>query len=333
MHALTRAVIWGSATGMDLRQLRYFAAVATLRSFSRAADQLHVAQSAVSRQVQALEEEVGVELLRRKPLLQPTEAGTLLLERASSIIGQVRTLRDEVREYAKVPRGTLRVGMVPFSSQPFMPRAIANFGRAFPGVRVQVQTGMSGVLSGSLRDNVIDIAVMHSPWTGPEFNAEALVYGSMVLVLPPACAAGLFSKPKEAYAIDEIAAMPLILATKANPQRILLEGAAVSRGLTLNVAMEADNLGTILALVHEGVGCTVIAYGAVHAMLGSAAVRIASLTDPIQTNVSLVTAAARPVTAAMRLFRGSVRAEVEAVAATGEMPSRFFQLAPPPTSV
>ncbi len=312
---------------MDLRQLRYFSAVATLGSFSRAAEQLHVAQSAISRQIQGLEEEIGVALLRRKPKLQPTEAGILLLERAASIIGQVRALRDDVREYADVPKGVLRVGMVPFSGQVFMPRAITRFVREFGDVRVQVQTAMSGVLIGWLRNDAIDVAIMHSPWAGLDFACEPLVYGGMVLVLPPG-PVGFACDGNGPFTLRQVAPLPLILATTENPQRVLLEGAALAQGLTLNVVLEADNLATILALVQEGLGCTVIAYGAVHTMAGAGAVRIAHLADPIRTDVSFVTNAKRPVTAAIRQFRGVVRAEVEAVAARGEMPPHFFQLAP-----
>ena len=312
---------------MDLRQLRYYSAVATLGSFSRAAEQLHVAQSAISRQIQALEEEIGVDLLRRKPKLQPTEAGILLLERAASIIGQVRALRDDVREYADVPKGVLRIGMVPFSGQVFMPRAITRFVREFRDVRVQVQTAMSGVQIGWLRDDAIDVAIMHSPWAGLEFACEPLVYGAMVLVLPPDSTA-FTGDATEPFTLAQVAPMPLILATMENPQRVLLEGAALAQGLTLNVVLEADNLATILALVHEGLGCTVIAYGAVHAMAGAGEVRIASLASPIRTDVSFVTNAKRPLTAAIRQFCRVVKSEIQAVAAREEMPPQFFQLAP-----
>lgn len=312
---------------MDLRQLRYFSAVANLGSFSRAAEQLHVAQSAISRQVQALEEEIGVDLLRRKPKLQPTEAGILLLERAAAIIGQVRTLRDDVREYAEVPKGVLRIGMVPFSGQGFIPRAITNFVREFGDVRVQVHTAMSGVLIGWLRNDTIDVALMHSPWAGLDFACEPLVYGGMVLVLPPG-PSGTLCHGDGPFTLAQVAPLPLILATTENPQRVLLDGAALAQGLTLNVVLEADNLATILSLVHEGLGCTVIAYGAVHPMLAAGAVRIAHLTDPIRTDVSFVINAMRPVTAAIRQFRGVVRAEVDTVAARGDMPPQFFQLAP-----
>lgn len=315
---------------MDLRQLRYFTAVVTLGSFSRASAHLHVAQSAISRQVQALEEEVGVSLiLRRKPRLQPTEAGSLLMERAAAIIEQVRTLRDDVREYAEVPKGVLRVGVVPFTSQLFMPRAVATFVREFTEVHVQIKTAMSGVLLGWLRDDLIDIAAMHSPWSGMEFACEPLAHSRMVVVLPPARPAGRIGfEVKDRYTLRELAAMPLILTTADNPQRVLLEGAALSHGLALNVVLEADNLGTILSLVEEGVGCTVIAYGAVHKLLGSGTVRMATLDETIRTDICLVTDGKRPVTAAMRRFRGCVRAEVEAVNERGDLPAQFFQLAP-----
>ena len=315
---------------MDLRQLRYFSAVVTLGSFSRAAEQLHVAQSAISRQIQSLEEEIGVDLLRRKPKLQATEAGLLLLERATGIIREFRSLRDDVRQYAELPKGLLRVGMVPFSGQPFMPKAIANFVRDYPQVRVQVQTAMSGVLAGWLRDDVIDVAAMHSPWVGVELACETLVYSEMVVVLPPEPCFGSVPTSRATYSLDEVAAIPLILATKQNPQRILLEGAMMSRGLTINVIMEADNLGTILSLVQEGVGCTIVAYGAVHALAEAGAVRIAMLTEAIRTDVSLVTNARRPVTAALRQFGNAVRAEVAAVAARKDLPMQLFKLAMPP---
>ena len=166
-----------------------------------------------------------------------------------------------------VPKGLLRIGMVPFSGQVFMPRAITRFVREFGDVRVQVQTAMSGVLIGWLRNDTIDVAVMHSPWAGLDFACEPLVYGGMVLVLPPGPSA-FGCDGAGPFTLSQVAPMPLILATTENPQRVLLEGAALAQGLTLNVVLEADNLATILALVHEGLGCTVSAYGAVHAMAG-----------------------------------------------------------------
>lgn len=316
---------------MDLRQLRYFSAVITLGSFSRAAEQLHVAQSAISRQIQSLEEEVGVDLLQRKPKLQATEAGLLLLERATGIIRDFRSLQDDVRQYAELPKGLLRVGMVPFSGQLFMPKAIAKFVRDYPQVRVQVQTAMSGVLAGWLQDDLIDVAAMHSPWFGVEFTCEALVYSKMVVVLPPESCGSSVLRSGGSYSIDEVAAMPLILATKGNAQRVLFESAVMSQGLTINVIMEADNLGTILSLVQEGVGCTVVAYGAVHALAESGAVRIAMLSEAIRTDVSLVTNAQRPMTAALRQFRNVVRAEVATVTVRKDLPTQLFQLAAPPS--
>ena len=92
---------------MELRQLRYFVAVARFQSFSRAAEHLHVAQSAVSRQVQSLEEELGVVLIARgNKQVRLTEAGTLLLNRATGVINELRNVSEDVLAYAEAPKGS-----------------------------------------------------------------------------------------------------------------------------------------------------------------------------------------------------------------------------------
>ena len=315
---------------MELRQLRYFVAVVNTGSFSRAAEQLHVAQSAVSRQIQSLEEEMGVPLiLRGKPNLKPTEAGLLFLERATAIVGLVRSLREEVNEKSDIPKGVLRVGAVPYTSRLFLPQAISKYRKNFPDVRMQIRTAMSGDLLERLRDDQIDLAVMHSPWTKMELITEPLIYSQMVVVMPPlGLSSHLGLRNQKVYTFAEIASLPLILTTPVNPQRLLIDREIIARGLALNVIVEADNLGTILALVRAGVGCTVIAYGAIHEALTSRVVRIADLEPPgIRTDISLVTNTRKPVTGAVRMFKEYLQASAVELVLRGEMPPQYLQMA------
>src|ERR671936_2286455 len=96
---------------MDVRQLRYFEAVARHRHFTHAADELHVAQSALSHQVRQLERELGIELLQRTTRsVQPTEAGELVAARARDVLAETEALKGEIDELRGLVRGHVTVG-------------------------------------------------------------------------------------------------------------------------------------------------------------------------------------------------------------------------------
>lgn len=99
---------------MDLRQLRYFVAVARERNFTRAAEQLHIAQPPLSRQIQLLEEELGVELLSRSARpVRMTEAGRLFYEQALQILGRVEQMAESTRRVGRNQNRVLSIGFVP----------------------------------------------------------------------------------------------------------------------------------------------------------------------------------------------------------------------------
>src|SRR5437588_9093650 len=111
---------------MDIRQLRYFEAVARHRHFTRAADELHVAQSALSHQVRRLERELGIELLRRTTRsVAPTEAGELVVARARTIFGEADALRGEIDELRGLVRGRVAVGALLFGGELDIPALLA----------------------------------------------------------------------------------------------------------------------------------------------------------------------------------------------------------------
>jgi LysR family nitrogen assimilation transcriptional regulator len=255
-----------------------------------------------------------------------------VLSRATAIVEQVRSLREDVREYSQVPKGELRLGILPLSTELLIPRALSNLIRNAPLVRVSVRSGMSGAVGDWLRTDQIDVAVMHSPWSGTDLISEPIIYGQMVLVLPSKEATTSLGVPEqERYALREIATMPLIVTEAGNIQRTLLEREAAVQGLTLNTVLEADSVATIVTLVREGLGCTVVAYSAVHSLLRQGGLRVVPLADPvIWTDLSIVTSSKRPVTAAMRAYIACVKAEVKRLTERDDIPQAYFALAPPP---
>src|SRR5882757_10270571 len=123
--------------GMELRHLRYFAAVAAHGSFSRAAHNLHLTQPALSRQVKDLEEELGVPLFARgKNTVTLTEAGELFYEEARDLLARADQAIQRVRGEAR--NEILRVGYAPSVTAGIMPGALEKFQAATPGVRIEL---------------------------------------------------------------------------------------------------------------------------------------------------------------------------------------------------
>ena len=145
---------------MELRQLRYLDAVARRRSFTRAALDLHVAQSALSQQVAQLERELGVELLRRTTRrVEVTEAGELVLARAWRALAEADGVRADLDALQGLVRGTLRLGGVPRVGPFHAVALIAEFSRAHPGVTITVRDDVAGTMLGQLRDGDLDLVM------------------------------------------------------------------------------------------------------------------------------------------------------------------------------
>jgi DNA-binding transcriptional LysR family regulator len=124
----------------ELRRLRYFLAVAAERNFTRAAEQLHVAQPALSRQVRELERELGVELLRRTTrAVELTEAGEQLVARGPAVLAAADQLWRTVRAYGEGELGTITLGYGPSASYETAPRLLAEVAERAPDLRVDTR--------------------------------------------------------------------------------------------------------------------------------------------------------------------------------------------------
>ena len=134
---------------MELRQLIYFEAVARHGGFSRAAEQLRIAQPAVSAQIRRLEAELGQPLLQRTTRrVALTQAGELVLARARAILGQVEGARTDLDELAAVTRGHLSIGATQLLAGLDLPGSLARFHRRYPGVTLALRTGLIADLLG-----------------------------------------------------------------------------------------------------------------------------------------------------------------------------------------
>jgi LysR family transcriptional regulator, transcription activator of glutamate synthase operon len=169
---------------MELRQLRYLDAVARHRSFTRAARELYVAQSALSQQVGRLERELGVELLRRTTRrVEVTDAGELVLARARRALTEVDCMRADLDALQGLVRGTLRLGGVPPIGSVHPAALIAEFSREHPGVSITVREDVAFTLLSLLRDGGLDLVIaLVDPAAHDGLEGVRLVDEELVLI-------------------------------------------------------------------------------------------------------------------------------------------------------
>jgi DNA-binding transcriptional LysR family regulator len=148
----------------DLRRLGYFVAVAEERNFTRAAERLHVAQPALSRQIRLLEQELGVELLRRTThTVELTAAGELLLERGSRLLGDADALWRAVQRTAAGLRGTVKLAYGASAGYETAPKLLAALAERLPELEIETQVLSSaaileGVAAGTLDAGIVRCA-------------------------------------------------------------------------------------------------------------------------------------------------------------------------------
>src|SRR5258707_7981060 len=149
---------------MELRHLRYFVAVGEALNFTKAATRMRVAQPALSRQVSDLEDELGVDLLKRTSHgVVLTAEGKLFLEQARGILKRVDESVTSVRALARGEFGELQVGYLPPLDLEQLPRALADFQKTTPGGKVVLHDLGSDELCNELRDGVLQFALMIQP--------------------------------------------------------------------------------------------------------------------------------------------------------------------------
>lgn len=168
----------------DLRRLQYFVAVARERNFTRAAERLHVAQPALSRQVRLLEQELGVELLHRTTHeFELTEAGEFLLERGPAVLSAADELWRSVGSYGTGERGQVMIAYGASASYETAPRLLHALAEGHPGLAIETAVKSVAEIVAGLSDGSIDLGLVRCPPHKVGFEARTIRHERQGLVL------------------------------------------------------------------------------------------------------------------------------------------------------
>ncbi len=244
---------------MDLKALRYFQAVAEFGSYSRGAAFLRISQPAVSRQILALEQELGRPLFHRHSHgVSLTEAGRILLERGQVALRQIDGLRDDIRRGDDAPSGTVTLAVPPAAGTVLMPELARRFADRFPNVFLRVVAGFSVYLQEWMLRGRVDVACLHDPAPQPGFTLQPLLSEEVVLV----GRAGSLDLPRPYARPQDLVGLPLILPGRPNASRRLLDEWLARHQSRLHLRMEANDHLVIRALLLEGIGFSLLTRGA-----------------------------------------------------------------------
>jgi DNA-binding transcriptional LysR family regulator len=244
---------------MQLRHLKTFVAVATTLNFTRAAEQVHLAQSSVSEQIQALEADLGTPLFdRSRRELKLTYAGHRLFDYAEKLLAFAEEARSAVAEAGQTVAGRLTVGGLETICATRLPALIADFCSQYPEVDVSVRSANSAALRNAVKTGDMDVCFILGSSAGePNLQSAQVAREALVTIVPPdhPLAGGKPVGP------DDLKRTPFLVTEPGCVYRRLFEQAFPAKGGSRpRIAGELGSIAAIHGLVEAGVGCALVPY-------------------------------------------------------------------------
>ncbi|NKC33892.1 LysR family transcriptional regulator [Falsiroseomonas selenitidurans] len=286
----------------DLRLLRNFVLVAEAQSLALAAVRANVSQPALSKQMAALEAELGVRLLDRHARgVRLTEAGDALRAHAGALLRDADRVVAEIGAAASHISGEVALGVVSSLRGFLVAPAVASFVRLHPGVTVRVLEGTSRAMREAVADGRADLAVIATREEASPFALRPFATEKLLAIAPPEARLRL----DQPTTLEEVGRHNLVLAAAPNSIRTILDAALSRRGTRAVVRVEVENAATAMDLVRLGVGWSVFTFAAAARRLAEREVSAAPI-GSLTIGWALATARERRASAAAAALADAV---------------------------
>ncbi|MFN0263220.1 LysR family transcriptional regulator [Tepidamorphus sp. 3E244] len=239
---------------LELRDLRTLIGISETGSLSAAARKLHLTQPALSASLRRLEEELGVQLVRRHSRgAVLTEEGRYVLQKAYGIVQDVAEVVSVVHSLAEEPVGTVNLGLPTTVAGGLIPELLPLLRQRFPRIKLHIIEAMSGVLVELLQLGRLDMAVMFDIQPMAGLRSEPILKERLYFLVP----SDHHLAQRESVRFEEVARVGLVLPSVENSIRKLIETTCQAEGLSLNVLADVDSLPGLINLVKGGY-CTIL---------------------------------------------------------------------------
>jgi DNA-binding transcriptional LysR family regulator len=239
---------------MDMKQLRYFMAIAEEGQITAAAKRLHIAQPPLSQQLKLMENELGVSLFEREGRgVLLTEEGKALYRHAVKLISSMEEAQEEIRAIRNGWSGKLTVGINTLSDER-LPRILMAFRQEHPQFTFKIQQNESTQLCQLIKERILDLAIVRMPVPLDDFTVYGVKSEPYYFI-----ASETNQEPDTAIPFERIQHYPLIIpSTEGLGLYNMIQGEFAQRGLQPNIICESSDITTLLELVSAGLGASII---------------------------------------------------------------------------
>ena len=288
---------------MELRQLEYFITVCEELHFTRAAEKLNIAQPTLSQQIKVLEGEIGIPLFDRigkKTAL--TEAGKILFKHSKQVFYELEQAQAAIGELNGLERGRLTIGSLLTCMNYLLPPALVRFKELYPNIELSVQGLRTEEIERSIMENELDLGLTFLPNGNNELDEISLYTEELAL----AVSKGHPLARNTVINFNETSNIPLILMPENYQLRQLIEGCALTSGITIKPTLELTTLESIIQMTEKGVGATILPLPYLE-HLNNQNIKIVKLLDPTpRRKIGIIYRKDKFMCTATRTFIGEV---------------------------
>ena len=267
----------------NLRELKYILRVADLRSVTRAANELHITQPALSRCIHDAESELGVKIFDRSTNpITLTYAGECYIESAKRIILEHERLRKEIRDITHHMTGRLRIGTSRDRASYMMPKLLPEFCNKYPGINVEVFTESGKRLRDALREGRIDILILPDTWPDDAYNFESrkIYTEELVLIAKNGTIPEEFcNEDRTAIIPEKLNMMKFFLLFQEHAIRSFCDKYFREKGIKPDIHMQFKSNITCYRMALTGMGVTIVPFLTTQMMGTNEDIEIFSLDD------------------------------------------------------
>ncbi len=285
---------------MEIRQLIYFIEVAKQEHISGAAETLHIAQSAVSRQIGNLEAELGVQLVEKDGRnIKLTYIGKLFAEQAAVAIKAIDNAKQLINEYLDPDRGIIRIGFPTSFANNILPSIILAFKKEYPEIRFHLRQGSYNFLIEGIKKNEIDLAFIGPvPSREPDIRTDTLFTEPFLALLPSTHPLA----QEKSLSLLQLMKDSFVLFPNGYILRKIVEDACLQAGFRPSILFEGEDLDAIKGLVAAGLGVTLLPEVTLLENLPNDTVKVKVTHPEVRRSVGLITPKHRELLPSEALF-------------------------------